>query len=132
MKIKRLIVGGGLLFASGVLHAAGGAVSIMEILFLNDGQTTEQAEAYFYKMGIVAKRHKAKPIAGMHLKKWLKGGNNRIYNADYVVGTEFPSQAAMNNMLQKDADYAGLLFERDTIFNSEMSIVFLVDSMAPD
>jgi len=129
MKLKKLLLASLLLLSSNQLQAGGGSVSIMEILFLNEGQSTAQAEAYLAKMHSITLRYKAKPIAGMHLKKWLKGGNNRIYNADYVVGTEFPSQAAMNKMLQKDKDYEELLFERDTIFNSEMSIVFLVDSL---
>lgn len=128
MKLKSFLLGSFLLLSSSLLQA-GGSVSIMEILFLNKGQTTAQAEAYFSKIQAVAARYKATPIAGMHLKKWLKGGNNRIYDADYVVGTEFPDQAAMNDMLQNDKDYEELLFERDTIFNSEMGIMFLVDPM---
>ena len=119
----------GLLLCSALASASNKPVAIMEILFLNKGQTTQQAEAYLAKMHLVTSRYKARPIAGMHLKKWLRGGNNRIYNADYVVATEFPSQAAMNEMLQKDKDYTALLFERDTIFNSEIGIMFLVDSL---
>ncbi len=126
--LHKLIVVG-LLLCSVLAQASNKPVAIMEILFLNKGQTTEQAEAYLAKMHLVTSRYKAKPIAGMHLKKWLRGGNNRIYNADYVVATEFPSQAAMNDMLQKDKDYDALLFERDTVFNSEMGIMFLVDSL---
>ena len=132
MRLKGILLGGLLVLSASFAQASGRPVAIMEILFLNKGQTTEQAEAFLAKMHAITLRYKAKPIAGMHLKKWLRGGKNRIYDADYVVGTEFPSQSAMNKMLQEDKDYERLLFERDTVFNSEMGIMFLVDSLEPD
>lgn len=120
-----------LLLSSTSICLASTKVALVEILFLNSGQSAEQAEVFFAKAYEVGKRYGAQPIAGMKLKKWLRGGSQGIYNADFIVGSEFPSQAAMNKMLQNDKDYDGLLFEKDTLFDNSKTIIFAVESLAP-
>lgn len=120
-----------LLLLAPATWAEGGPVSVMDILFLNDGKTREDAEVFFQKMHQVTSRYGADQSVGAYLKKWLRGGNNRIYDADFVVSVRFPSQAAMNEMLRKDKEYEKLLFEQDDIFDRSMTITFQIDPLTP-
>ena len=108
-------------------------LALVEILFLNPGQNIESTEAFFAKAYKISQRYGSEPIAGMQLKKWLHGGSQGIYNADFIVGSQFPSQAAMNKMLREDKDYDALLFEKDALFDSSKTIIFVVEPMqTPD
>jgi hypothetical protein len=123
----------GLLFFSSLSFAKGGEVSILEILFLKKGKTHEEAQLYFYNMSQVAERYGVTEGAAAQVKRWLKGGRGGVYNADYVVVSTFPSQRAMNDMIQKDKDYEGLLLTRDELFDAGETIVFQVDVLkAPE
>lgn len=106
-------------------------VALVEILFLNEGKTAEQANLYFAKAYEISKRYGAEPIAGMRLKRWMRGGSDGIYNAHYIVGAEFPNEAALKNMMDNDKDFDGLLFEKDTIFDSRKTITFEVEPLRP-
>lgn len=118
-----------LLLSISSVSLAGQKVALVEILFLNAGQKAESAKPFFAKAYTIGKRYGSEPIAGMQLKKWLHGGSNGIYNADFIVGSEFPSQAAMNKMLRDDKDYDALVFEKDTLFDSSKTIIFAVEPM---
>jgi len=112
-----------------VASAAGGPVTVLEILFLHKGKTREEAEQYFYDMAQITQRYGARDNVGAYLKRWLKGGSDGLYNADFIVSTQFPSQAALNKMLQKDKDYDKILFVRDKIFDSAETIMFSIEPL---
>ncbi|MGM0564631.1 MAG: hypothetical protein ACQES2_09910 [Pseudomonadota bacterium] len=105
----------------------GREIAIMEILFLNEGQTREDAEAYFAKASKVAERYGARDAAGAYLKRWIRGGKDGIYDADFVVVTIFPNAQKMNDLMQRDEDYAELAYTRDEIFDRGQTISFMVD-----
>ena len=106
-------------------------VSMLEILFLHKGKTREEAEDFLARLTELSQEYGSTNNAGVYVKKWMKGGSDGIYNADFVVVSTFPNAQKMNDMLQHDETYAELAYEKDEIFDSRKTIIFMVDPMEP-
>jgi uncharacterized protein (DUF1330 family) len=104
--------------------AHGGPVQFVDLLWLRQGVTVDDAQRYLQTLAPLVKKHGGRPLVGFRIDKTMKGD----VQPQVINGLEFPSMQAMQALLA-DPEYQKIVPTRDATFDMARHTLFQVSPL---